>query len=487
MRYNRLYKDNNYLTTTTNTQELSEYIENLKFEDLPADVVERAKMIMLQTIGAALAAKNTDTAAKVMKMAKEANGGEGGTTTVWGTGTKMAAVNAALVLGTLADTLSWADCAWTGHAAAGIIPCAWLAAEEKNKSGKDLIAAVAAAYEVYQRIAMAVQPSKERWNEKGWGMTSWQIFASILPIAKLYGMDARKINQAIGMGCECSTLPTNYYVTTMSDYGHFEHGYRARDGFLVAKSVDRGIHNQRDALDESRCYTGVICGNDGQNGSGETLVRSDETDQSWFTKELGSRYLIMETLLKPWPTDMWAQTPVELVHNLQAQYGFKADDVEEIIVDAPVKDRMWTEGFTSTVHAQLSIPYAIAAMLSGKAGADWYLAETMQDANVLALAKRVKGGASEATTVTDGFKMFSKGEFPETKVTVVLKDQTTYEAAMGCPVGHPNNMPTCEQFADRFRAQAAGVLENEKIEKAIETICNIENIENIAALADLLN
>ena len=79
------------------------------------------------------------------------------------------------------QALDWEDCSWTGHPAAGVIPCAWLAAEEKHKSGKELITAIVAGYEVYQRIAMAVQPSDERWKTKGWGLTSWQIFACILP------------------------------------------------------------------------------------------------------------------------------------------------------------------------------------------------------------------------------------------------------------------------------------------------------------------
>ena len=135
MRYNRLYKDNNFLTPTTYTQTLSEYTETMRYEDIPADVVERAKMIMLQTVGAALAAKGTPIAEKVCRMSEEANGGEGGATSVWGTGKKMAAVNAALALGTMSDALDWEDCSWTGHPAAGVIPCAWLAAEEKPSSG----------------------------------------------------------------------------------------------------------------------------------------------------------------------------------------------------------------------------------------------------------------------------------------------------------------------------------------------------------------
>ena len=66
-------------------------------------------MILLQTIGASLAAKGTPIAEKIEKMAREANGGPGGPTTVWGTDDKMAAVNAALVLGTISDALDWED------------------------------------------------------------------------------------------------------------------------------------------------------------------------------------------------------------------------------------------------------------------------------------------------------------------------------------------------------------------------------------------
>lgn len=491
MRYNRLYKDNNFLTTTTNTQELSEYTVDLKYEDLPAEVVERAKLILMQTIGVSLAAKNTDTVAKVLKMSCEANGGEGGPTTVWGSGEKLAAVNAALALGTLADALDWEDCSWTGHPSAGVIPCAWLAAEEKHKSGKDLITAIVAGYEVYQRIAMAVQPSEERRQIKGWGLTSWQIFGCIIPIAKLYGLDARKVNQAIGMGCECSPIPANYHQTTMSDFYHYEHGYRARDGFLITKAVEKGIHNQRDALDEPRCYTGVICGDDGSNGSGETLIRSKEADLSWLTRDLGKRYLIMETLLKRWPANMWVQTAAEIVADLVKKYNFCAEDVEEILVDAPIRNRMWApeEGFDSVTHAQFSVPFVIAAMLCNPTpGAEWFTDENMKDSKVIELMQRVKAGPSPETSPAEGFKMFrEEAGYPMKKITVVLKDGTRYEGKMDCHPGHPWNMMSRGEIIERFRIQAAPALQGEKMDKAIEILSNIETVEDIAALSGLLN
>ena len=254
MRYNQWHKSTNFLTPTLYTQELSEYTESLTYDLLPSDVAERAKMIILHILGAAIAAKDTDVVKKSIKMACQANGGQGGDVTVWGSGIKLSAVNAALVLGTMADALRWEDCSWTGYPGASVVPCAWIAAEERHKSGKELIAAVVAGYEAYQRIAMAIQPSKKHWDANGWGSTSWQIFASVIPIAKLYGLDARKINQSLGLACESSTLSASYSETTMSDFGHYEYGYRARDGVLIAQSAEYGVHNCRDVFDETLLY-----------------------------------------------------------------------------------------------------------------------------------------------------------------------------------------------------------------------------------------
>lgn len=480
MRYNRFFKDNNWLTPTTYTQELSEYAVNLKYEDIPPEVIERAKMIMLQTIGVSLAAKGTPIADKARKMALEANGGEGGPTTLWGTGEKLASVNAALALGTISDALDWEDCSWTGHPSAGIIPCAWLAAQEKHKSGKEMLTAIVAAYEVYQRIAMAVQPTDEIWKTKGWGLTSWQIFGCILSVAKLYDFDARKINQAIGVGCESSTLPTAYHATTMSDFYHYEHGYRARDGFLISKSVEKGIHNQRDLLDFGPCYGGAICC---------TLDGEDKSDPSWYTRDLGSRYLIMETLMKHWPANMWVQTTAEIVSNLSKEHGFGPEDVEEIIVDPPVAERMWApdDGFTSVTHAQFSIPFVVASMLYDPTpGAQWYTDEKMKDPKIIALAKRVKGSDSIPDSPLTGFKQFREGTYPMKAITITLKNGQKYVGKMDCHPGHPANMMTREEFVERFRIQAAPALQGDCLEKAIEVLCNIETVDDIAAVSELL-
>ena len=254
--------------------------------------------------------------------------------------------------------------------------------------------------------------------------------------------------------------------------------------------MEKGIHNQRDALDEPRCYTGVICGDDGSNGSGETTIRSGEADLTWLVRDLGRRYLIMETLMKHWPANMWVQTPVEIIKDMSEKYGFGPDDVEEIVVDPPVRGRMWApdEGFASVTHAQFSIPFVIASWLRDPhPGAHWYTAEKMRDPQTIALAKRVKFGDSPQESPMSSFKMFREERgYPMKTVTVTLKNGARYEGKMDCHPGHPKNMMSREEFSDRFRIQAAPALEGEALEKALETLCNIESVEDIASLAGLL-
>lgn len=86
------------------------------------------------------------------------------------------------------------------------------------------------------------------------------------------------------------------------------------------------------------------------------------------------------------------------------------------------------------------------------------------------------------------FKMFREEKgYPMKTVTVTLKDGTQYQEQMDCHPGHPKNMMTRAEFADRFRIQAAPVLQGERLENALEVLCSIENVEDIASLSGLLS
>lgn len=475
MRYNRFHKNTGFLTPTTYTQELSEYIAKLKYEDLPAEVVEKAKAILVNTVGAALAGRSTKAAQDALRIAAQANGGFGGSVSVWGSGEKLSAVNAAYVLGTMADALDWEDAAWAGHPASAAVAAAWAAAQEKHKSGKELITAIVAAYEVYNRVAMHIFPSRERRLAKGIGEASWQIFAGIVPAAKLYGLDERKINQALGMGCESSPLPTTYHSVTKSNSKYHEYGYRAKDGILISKCVEKGINNNRDALDDARCYLNGMCG--------VPLGKqppAGETDLTWLNRGLGEEYMILNTALKRWPANLLAQAAANALDALVKEYGFAAGQVEEIQVASAVEDMMALPAENTSMCAQYSIPYTLAAVLTTAPGAKWFSEEMMGDAATMELAGRVKAVGETIHSVDAFEKIRLDGNFTS-EVTVVLKDGTKYTAQGAADAGL-----SLEAAADLFLLQAAQTLSAQQAEAAVRALSDIDSCEDIAALAEVL-
>lgn len=173
------------------TRTLSEYAVKLRYEDLPKEVIEQAKLLTLHVLGVSLAGCRVTQGNEAIALSKDM-GGEKKESTILGDGNKVSCVQAAFANSTLADVLDWEDCSWTGHPSAGAIPAALAVGERVKASGKDYITSLVAGYEVYQRIAMAVQPTPEFYSKCGWGLTSWQIFAAAIPAAKLMKLDENK-------------------------------------------------------------------------------------------------------------------------------------------------------------------------------------------------------------------------------------------------------------------------------------------------------
>ncbi|RGX56716.1 MmgE/PrpD family protein [Anaerotruncus sp. AF02-27] len=457
---------------TDYTQKLAEYIHHLRYEDLPAEVTDRAKKIIMQTIGVALAAPEVPLAKAAISVGKQYNGPGGGDATVWIDGSKLSMVNAAFVNGTLSDLLDWEDCSWTGHPSAGAVPVAWAVAEGQKKSGKDLITAVVAAYEVYQRIAMVVDDPDD---SNGWGLTSWQMFACVVPACKLLGLDPDQINQALGFGTACSPITASLCHTTMSDAYHYLHGFRARDGVALTLAAKGGVENFMDCFDDPAAYEVHMTAN---------------SHPEWYLKDLGERYLIMETLLKHWPANMWNQTPMELAHKITTENGIQPDDIAEIVIDPPTQLRMAfsPDGYSSLTHAQFSIPFCIAAMLCDpRPGAHWYSRENMKNPRVLSLASKVKGGPSKEHSLVGSFDIMKEGTFPKKTLTITTKDGKVYSDSMDCLPGHPKKMLSWEELSDRYRIQAGVSLPDEKVEEGVRILQALEEVPDVSAISHILH
>lgn len=458
--------------TTGITKQLSSYIVETKYEDIPPAVIDRAKNLLLHTVGVSLAALELQQGKDAITIAKEFSSGNGsGAATLWGTGRKGSWEAAALLAGTLGDMLDWEDCSWTGHPSAGVIPSALVAAEVLHKSGKELLTAIVVAYEVYQRIAMAVPANINGIN----------IFASVVAVAKLYDLNEEQVNQAMGLAAASSAVNANIHEATMSDSLNYLYGFKTETAVTIVKNVLLGIKNKKDVFDDPEEYAVYF----------DTRRYAPE----WFVKDLGTEYLLMDIMVKHWPANMYVQTYAELASVLQKKNQIDPDEIESITLSPAVEFRFYQTDrpYQSLTQAQFNIPYVVSALLYyPERGAIWYKEETLQDARIYELMKKIHADGfcdeqgRRPLHAMPHLKQLIKGYHPEKTMVIRLKDGTEYREGLFSQPGHPSYMFTGEEFQDNFRLETKYVLEPEKQEQILTLVHELEQIEDAGRLAELL-
>lgn len=456
---------------------LAAYATRLKFADLPPEVVTQAKLLTLHVLAVSLAGRETEQGKNAIALAR-GMGGDAAEATIWGDASRVSAVQAAFANGTLADVLDWEDCSWTGHPSAGAVPAAFAAAEKSGASGADYITAIVAGYEVYQRIAMAVQPTHETYMKTGWGLTSWQIFAASVPAAKLLTQGERQMRQAIGISGVMTPIVNRKIQLDRSDMYHYQHGLTSRDGIVAAEIARSGINGLEDVLDGDHGYWVTI---------------SDQCDWDWMTKDLGEDYLIMQTLFKRWPVNMWVQQFLDMTDDIRRTDSFDVGDVDKIVVSPNFQktrgaSRMIVrpDGYLSTTDAQFSIPFCVARfLLDPKPGAEWFRPESLNDPQVLELAARVSG-AGEMTSPLEAFALFQSGDYIEASIEISLEDGKTMKRSVHYPSGHPKNRMSADQIAGIFRHTAERTMSAERIGQTIDAVQSLDQSSNLHDLAGLL-
>lgn len=453
--------------STTNTQQLSEFIAGLKYEDIPQEVIDQVKRLTLHTIGVSVASASIPQSHNAIKLAENNGGAE--EATIWGgSGKKVPAEAASFANGTQADFLDWEDCSWTGHPSAGAITAAFAVAEAKKKSGKDYITAVVAAYEGYQRIAMAVQPSKDYLKKHHWGLNSWQTYASTFATTKLYNFNAEKTNQAIGATLYATPVASNLHSNGQanSDIYHYAHGTAAYAGVFAAKITDLGFDNGKDYLDGDNGYWSMV---------------SDQNAEEWYTKDFGRRWLILDTYIKHWPANMWIQTPLEILDLIYKEHPFTAEEVKSIKLSpfTTLTANDYTKTARKTLDAQFNAPFCLAAyVLNPVPGGHWFTDDQLERKEVLELAAKITEHGP-VVTPSDNFDQFKQGDFPTMTIDVELKDGTILSRTEAYPKGHPKNNTTLEEEYVLFKNITAPYLGEEQAEAFIEAVKNLENLENL--------
>jgi 2-methylcitrate dehydratase PrpD len=364
--------------------ELAEFAHALRYESIPQDAVMRAKHLMLDAVGIALASNTCDFATVIWNGIRAVAGS--GKASVIGREDGLPLRDAILMNGALMHGLDYDDTHMKAivHGTAGCLPVALGVAQDAGGTGKDALVAYVVGMEAAMRIGMA---AKGGFHQVGFHPTGVIAhFAATLIAGRLYGLTPAQIQSAQGIAAStASAIQVFLEEGTWSKRLH--PGWGGVGGVTAVRLAQHGF------VAPSRPY-------EGRYGLFESHLQEHvkNVDYGAITRDLGRVWEVKSMAIKPYPVCHFLHTCAEAAEDLHASEEFDIDDVVRIqsfipkdmipIVTEPVakKKRPSTE-----YEAKFSTYYVTAAALvRGRFGLAELRPEVLGDERILALANMVE-------------------------------------------------------------------------------------------------
>jgi hypothetical protein len=305
--------------------EFAQFVADLDFDDLPAAVVDRAKGVTLQALASALVAHNMAASRQALAMMEEEEAGGGGAATVLCRGSKLTKAGAAFVnTETIFAGGKWDTFRMLTHPGTAIIPAALAAAEAAGASGRAFLTAVAAGYEVMERMAGEFIPTvMSRGFHAG---PVFGIFGAAVAAAKLGGLDADQVNGAIA---QCVNLAAGNLEGARSGGRSLREGGAVRNAFLAVALAKHGTPGGETTLEgEAGFYHAYTGSNRGELRY--SFTGANRADLAQITRGLGRDWMFLETLYRIYSTAGYNIAHIDVTARLCEEYGIAAADIERI-------------------------------------------------------------------------------------------------------------------------------------------------------------
>jgi 2-methylcitrate dehydratase PrpD len=347
---------------------VARFVSAVRHDTVPAPVAARAVAALVDTVGCALAGGGVPASRAVLALvAAEAGPGPA---TVLTAGRRAAVAPAVLANAMLASALDLDDGHYRSmnHPGAAVVPAALAVAEARRRSGRDLLAAVLAGYEIAIRAGglLNAQP-----RDRLYGSGASGAYGAAAAAARLLGLDPAGTGHALGIA-RCH-LPVSPALDSIAHGAMTKESlaWGAMTGTTAALLAARGFTGPPTALEEPH-RAGASPG--------------DALD------DLGTRYRITEVYVKRFPACLWTHAAVEAVLQLRRTLGVGPGQVAEVMVWTHQRAVAIDDAAPRSVEAaQYSLPYTVAAALvDGELGVEQMRAERLGDARVLEVAGRVR-------------------------------------------------------------------------------------------------
>jgi len=442
---------------------LAKFTTDLHYEKIPHKAVETAKIALRDCLGVALAGSGEEDARIAAEIARQERARE--ETSVIGQGFRTSALNAALANGTAAHALDF-DHSFTimGQPTAPVAPATFALGEALGASGRQVIEAYVAGFEVTAKLVHSLRDSAH----DGWHAPSTLgSFGAAAACSKLLGLDAAKTQMALGITASmASGIVANF--GTMTKPLHV--GLGARNGVLAAKLAGGGYTANPKAI---------------EGGFGFYSVLHENTEiHEQAIEELGRSYaLITDGLrIKPYPCGGLTHQVIDSVLELRAKRGLTAEMIDRVDVDV-VKhtfDRIVFRVPQTGIQGKFCMPYLVArAIIDGKIGLHIFTDSAVRDQNVLKLAERVQ------MNLDSNLKKSDAAGRP-CRVTVRLKNGQTFTREAQHAKGGPEHPMSEAELRDKFTECAREAIDASSAAKVLDYIESLESLSDIRPLCDFI-
>jgi 2-methylcitrate dehydratase PrpD len=307
------------------SREFAGFVASLRYGELPAAVVDRAKGVTLQALSSALVAQDMPASRQALALMQEEEAGGGGAATVLCHGTKLTKAGAAFVN---AETIfaggKWDTFRMLTHPGTAILPAALVAAEVAGSSGEEFLTAVAAGYEIMERMAAEFIPTvMSRGFHAG---PVFGIFGAAVAAAKLGGLNAEQIHGAIA---QCVNLASGNLEGIRSGGRSLREGGAVRNALLAVALAKQGTPGGETTLEgEAGFYHSYAGSNRGELRY--SFTGDNRTDLAQITANLGRDWIFLETLYRIYSTAGYNIAHVDVTAALCREHDLHYADIDRI-------------------------------------------------------------------------------------------------------------------------------------------------------------
>jgi len=449
------------------TRDLAAFAAKLKFNDIPAEAIERIKYCALDSIGCCLFGVTLPWTRHVQAMVQEE--GAKAAASIFGGGGKTTVAHAVLVNGTAGHAFELDDMHKESivHPGSLATPVALAFAEAAGGApGRDVITGMVAGYEVGTRVGNAATMSLFLRGFHPQGTSG--AFVAAGTAGRMLNLDASQMQHTLGIvGSQAGGLMAAQEGAMVK---RFHCGRAAQSGVYSALLAKRGFTGVTDVLEAP--YGGYLSS------------YSDKPNPQRLTAGIGKTWETLNVGYKPHASVTSIHTTLDALADLMRENKLKPDDIAA--VDAGVSHMTyvhcaWEYKAQGVTAAQMNLFYGLAVIAyDGVAFVDQYREDRLRDPKILDFIKRITARVDpEIEGMGAAFRHAAR-------LSITTRDGRTFTREILNRRGSPENPLKPEDIEYKFRHVVKSCLTPANIDKVMQLVAKLDKLDSTSELISIL-